>query len=257
MGALGFNGNPHGVFVVGFSIAVAVLDTLAVALRFLARHRSKASFAADDWWILGSLIPLYLMIGVGGAGAGPNTPDDGIVLIIRVAQLPQSGAWEEAFTIFLHRKSQLSSRSCIAGAIRIVYLSDLQKVDLTKSLANEYLWSQIEPATAIICACAVTYRPLFRKTSPSIPKKLSSILSFGRRGGSLGTHDDAESQRRLQYEWPAADGLAAPMTYQEMHAKVTKHGAHVVETRQDPFGTRTTYEAATPYIPLSRLKPGQ
>lgn len=67
MGVSGFKGNPRGAFVVGFSVLVAVLDTSAVALRFAARRRSKADFAADDWWILSSLIPLYCMIGAGGA----------------------------------------------------------------------------------------------------------------------------------------------------------------------------------------------
>ncbi len=72
MGAFEIKGNPQGVFLVSFGIVVGILDTLAVALRFLARHRSKASFAADDWWILGSLIPLYAMIGAGVTGAGPE-----------------------------------------------------------------------------------------------------------------------------------------------------------------------------------------
>ena len=46
------------------SIAVGVLASLAVALRFLARSRSKASLALDDWFLVGSLLPLYGMLGV-------------------------------------------------------------------------------------------------------------------------------------------------------------------------------------------------
>lgn len=71
MGAPGLAGNPRGTFVVYFSVAVAVIDTLAFALRIVARFQVKAAFAADDWWIVGSLIPLYLMIGAGAARTSP------------------------------------------------------------------------------------------------------------------------------------------------------------------------------------------
>jgi hypothetical protein len=43
----------------------------------------------------------------------------------------------------------------------------------------EYAWSQIEPATAILCACIVTYRPLFHNFHINL-SKLSGILSYGR-----------------------------------------------------------------------------
>ena len=39
--------NPRGETAINISIAVGVIDTLAVLARLLARRRSKASFAAD------------------------------------------------------------------------------------------------------------------------------------------------------------------------------------------------------------------
>ena len=45
---------------------VGVLLVLAVTLRLLARKRSKAGFAIDDWWIVGSLLPSFGML-VSGA----------------------------------------------------------------------------------------------------------------------------------------------------------------------------------------------
>lgn len=54
--------NPRGVRAVNVSIAVGVIDTIAVALRLLARWKTKASIAADDWFVVASLLPLYLMI---------------------------------------------------------------------------------------------------------------------------------------------------------------------------------------------------
>ena len=57
--------NPVGNLVVRVSIAFGVTDTIAVALRLLARTRSKASLAADDALITASLIPLYGMVVLG------------------------------------------------------------------------------------------------------------------------------------------------------------------------------------------------
>ena len=57
--------SPERNKVVRVTVACGVLATLAVFLRFLARWRSKASFAADDWCMLASLIPSYCMLAVG------------------------------------------------------------------------------------------------------------------------------------------------------------------------------------------------
>ena len=57
--------NPVGNQVVRISIAFGVIDTIAVALRLLARRRSKAAFAADDALIVASLVPLFAMIVIG------------------------------------------------------------------------------------------------------------------------------------------------------------------------------------------------
>ena len=57
--------NPGRDQVVRVTVACGVLATVAVLLRFAARWRSKASFAADDWWMVASLIPSYGMLVVG------------------------------------------------------------------------------------------------------------------------------------------------------------------------------------------------
>ena len=54
--------NPRGDAVNRMGIGVGVVLAVVVGLRFLARWRSKASFAADDWFIAASLVPLYGMI---------------------------------------------------------------------------------------------------------------------------------------------------------------------------------------------------
>ena len=57
--------NPAGHQVVVISIAFGVIDTIAVALRLLARWRSNMSFGADDAPSIDSLLPLYVMIVLG------------------------------------------------------------------------------------------------------------------------------------------------------------------------------------------------
>ena len=51
--------------VLRVTVACGILATAAVSLRFVARRKSKASFAADDWWMVASLSPSYGMLIVG------------------------------------------------------------------------------------------------------------------------------------------------------------------------------------------------
>ena len=57
--------NPGRDQVIRVTVACGILATVAVLLRFVARWRSKASLAADDWWMAASLIPSYSMLAVG------------------------------------------------------------------------------------------------------------------------------------------------------------------------------------------------
>lgn len=58
--------SPRGVWVICISVALGVIDTLAVILRFIARRKSKSGLALDDWLIAASLIPAYFMIMIAG-----------------------------------------------------------------------------------------------------------------------------------------------------------------------------------------------
>lgn len=55
-------GNKRGDTIMNISIAIAIIVTFAIILRFIARKKTKASLAADDWFILASLIPTYAML---------------------------------------------------------------------------------------------------------------------------------------------------------------------------------------------------
>lgn len=110
----------------------------------------------------------------------------------------------------------------MAGIMRVISIGNLKHEDLTGnafplhslihaykalvSMVNEYAWSQIEPATAILCACVFTYRPLFVNLNLNHTlSKLSSSLSRSRRGRSK-SHDwtDMKNSGNAQMQWPVA-----------------------------------------------------
>ncbi|KAL8800974.1 MAG: hypothetical protein Q9200_007080, partial [Gallowayella weberi] len=110
-------------------------------------------------------------------------------------------------------------------------------------LVDEYLWSLAEPATAIFCACAATYRPLFTTINFPLLRGISSRLGQNEQeGASTGPrkrqNDDPEMN--LQYQWFAARGLRAPMTYQQMYARVTKHDLHVLNVVSSDASSSST-----------------
>lgn len=73
--------NPARDRIAQVTVACGILATVAVIFRFVARWRSKASFAADDWWMVASLIPSYSMLAVGSISPFVDsalfTPADG------------------------------------------------------------------------------------------------------------------------------------------------------------------------------------
>ena len=58
--------NRRGHAILSISVACGILETIAVALRFLARRKIASQYRMDDWLILSSLIPNYAMIVAGG-----------------------------------------------------------------------------------------------------------------------------------------------------------------------------------------------
>ncbi len=54
--------NVHGDAVVVASIILSIVITVSIILRFLARMKTRAGIGADDWTIMASLIPAYVMI---------------------------------------------------------------------------------------------------------------------------------------------------------------------------------------------------
>ncbi|KAL2043877.1 hypothetical protein N7G274_003397 [Stereocaulon virgatum] len=96
---------------------------------------------------------------------------------------------------------------CIAGAMRIYYVGDMQKEDITVTAAAEYIWCHIEPATAILCACIVTYRPLFSSINLDF-SMISSLFSKSSTKSSGKTWRAIEDGRNSPHrQWPVSRGL--------------------------------------------------
>lgn len=75
-------------------------------------------------------------------------------------------------------------------------------------MEREYAWSQIEPAVAILCACFVTYKPLFT----NFKNALLSTLSSDNRTSTSAPQDhwtDMENTKRSVVRWPVARDFGA------------------------------------------------
>ena len=57
--------NPRGETVIRISIAIGIIDIIAVILRLYSRRLHKASVAIGDWLIVLSLVPAFSMIAAG------------------------------------------------------------------------------------------------------------------------------------------------------------------------------------------------
>ncbi|KAL8692228.1 MAG: hypothetical protein Q9218_002704 [Villophora microphyllina] len=305
--------SPTGTQLINLSIAVGVIDTVAVGLRLLARWKIKAPFAIDDYFIVGSLVPLYgmiasstLLVERGGLGQPAASLAPGkietflkqllmttlvtysltitsvkmslLLLYRRIFSTPVFKTWTlvigatcavwlivavlvdifqcrpfnaafqpdllytghcinlPAFYIGIiaanfildivilalpltmiwrlklseRQKLQVSAifflggLGCFAGIMRIVSIAvsfgDPQHDDVTISMASEYAWSQTEPALAIICACLITYRPLFRKSEKKV-----SITSFSQRSQPPSDWTDMGNTSRSRLRFPVAN----------------------------------------------------
>ena len=54
------------------AVACGVIETIAVCLRLLARWKTRAQFAIDDWLVVATLIPSYAMLVLGSFSMSPS-----------------------------------------------------------------------------------------------------------------------------------------------------------------------------------------
>ena len=99
-------------------------------------------------------------------------------------------------------------------------------------MATEYLWSQVEPATAILCACFITYRPLFTNINIDL-SNISGLFSKGTvesKGSRQGGWTDLENGFNYNYTWPVGmDSQGRDVVaLQDLNAKATGDKLHIV-----------------------------
>lgn len=58
------NISSSGRTIIHLCIFLAVIDTVAVLLRVLAKKSTKAAFAADDAWVVASVCCFYVFVGM-------------------------------------------------------------------------------------------------------------------------------------------------------------------------------------------------
>ena len=64
---------------------------------------------------------------------------------------------------FSPRNSLMKTASaCVASIVRVVTFNEVNFNDITYTIVDASMWSTIEQSVGIICACLLTYQPLFR-----------------------------------------------------------------------------------------------
>ena len=75
-------------------------------------------------------------------------------------------------------------------------------------MSSEYAWSQIEPATAILCASIITYRPIFSKIKKDILTLSNKFSPDSTNRESEGHWTDMENSKTSTMRWPVASDFA-------------------------------------------------
>ena len=120
-------------------------------------------------------------------------------------------------------------------------------------MAGEYLWSQVEPATAILCACITTYRPLFRNVNLNF-SNVTGLFSKGTVESKRSRQDgwtDLESDLDHSFTWPVGKDVQDRdvVRLQDLNAKATKDGLHIVNV--DPLQSENKHPYAGIVTPKS------
>lgn len=103
-----------------------------------------------------------------------------------------------------------------------------------------YIWSHVEPGSAILCACIVTYGPLFVNLHLRIP----SILSRGKPGSaSRKTWSDSRARSSTNTSAIASNG-AETSNGLEGRSLIDRDPLGYVEMNQSEMNDR--YETASP-----------
>ena len=89
----------------------------------------------------------------------------------------------------------LLDSACVASVVRVTTFNQVDFADITYTIVDASMWSTIEQSVGIICACPLTFQPLFGRV-------------FAKVRGSKNNESDAQAQskftmmHRLRPNWP-------------------------------------------------------
>ena len=133
-------------------------------------------------------------------------------------------------------------------------------------MAGAYTWTQVEPATAILCACFMTYRPLFANVRLNL-SKVSDLFSKGTvesKGSKQDGWTDVVSDSNLTFTWPGGKDMQGRdvVHLQDLNAKATTDGLHIINidplqshNKQLYAGTVTSKSVDVMEVPSNGNKP--
>lgn len=126
----------------------------------------------------------------------------------------------------------------MASIIRVITFNQVRKKDSTYTLKNAILWSAIEQATGIVCACLPTTRPL-----------LGRLFTKMRRSSDK----NSESTPRIH---PNGIALTSYHSRRGIHGSLdtSKNGFARLEERTVTTDISKTISDGTPIIPQGILK---
>ena len=118
---------------------------------------------------------------------------------------------------------------------------------ITDSLTTPYMWSQLEPTMAVVCACLTTYRPLFAGLHLKFLSTFSRNKRYPSRMNENDTFIDLTPSSRRSSRWSKGGRRPSDnrelLRFERMNNQATKGGLHVVNltgvTSYTPSATGT------------------
>lgn len=159
--------------------------------------------------------------------------------------------------------------------MRIVTLGQFKKIDIAckfpksarpvkttnapslDSFVTPYVFAQVEPSTAVLCACLVTYRPLFRDLNLSFLKSLMQSIRLGSSKNNTSLDSDSSaSNTDNPWEGLSEKGEVWDRSYERLNKKAANGTIHIVNLGTMPsrfLDHRTSRNGELYTVPNSRI----
>ncbi|KAI4209740.1 MAG: hypothetical protein LQ351_007336 [Letrouitia transgressa] len=161
-----------------------------------------------------------------------------VILDVLVLAIPIAMVWrlqlKRSQKVSLSCIFLLGGFACVASFMRIATIGDIQHEDLSYNITNEYIWSEVEPAAAIICACIPTYKPLFKGLNFSFLSALSSSRRRRTAEANNNMNDSNDDSENLQWYGPEGKRIKEFDGFIDDHRKLSKGRMHVVNIGMKP-----------------------